>query len=538
MNKKITITLACLIVLTLGITLSSFVPVSEALSVLFRVEQVAWGTSTTTPTEVAPGDTNAPLTTDIRNLSNETLKAVFGTLQLGSTGPFTDYVTGGNNANATAVPLQAGDIFNQTGEIQPAGSFSFTFRLNVARNATWGYYPRNLIIDYLVKSTGGNWTKGTPQTLTITILIPNRAPTIDSFTPSAAALTVNVGDSLNFTAVCSDPDNDTLTYEWKLDNSLVSTSTEHLYAPVDNDIGTHTLALTVSDGHLTDTQTWTITVSAVATSNLVVSRNHITAGFENQINMTVKNNLWKGTVQASLTVPSPFIIRGNQSWTLTDLEPSRNMSIVTRIYVPTSAIGSTMNGALTLTYSDEHGQAHTDTFNVGLVVQGYIDIIVYDIIINPQPVSNGSEMTITATLLNRGNVIASYANASLQLNQVLELSQESTTYVGDIEQNSPVPFTVVAHVKSNVQNGTHPVLITVTFQDDQYRQHAFNVTANLNVATGTAAPSGQTGISDLNSFLNNGGWTIIIVVAVGVVLLILYVRRLSKLKQPIPTPQG
>jgi hypothetical protein len=147
-------------------------------------------------------------------------------------------------------------------------------------------------------------------------------------------------------------------------------------------------------------------------------------------------------------------------------------------------------------------------------------------------------MTITATLLNRGNVIASYANASLQLNQVLELSQESTTYVGDIEQNSPVPFTVVAHVKSNVQNGTYPVLITLTFQDDQYRQHAFNVTANLNVATGTAAPSGQTGISDLNSFLNNGGWTIIIVVVVGVVFLILYVRRLSKLKQPIPTPQG
>jgi hypothetical protein len=367
--------------------------------------------------------------------------------------------------------------------------------------------------------------------------LPNRAPTIDSFEPSAAALTVNVGDSLNFTTKSSDPDNDTLTYEWKLDNTLVSTTTAYTYAPVDNDIGTHTLVLTVSDGHLTDSQTWTITVTAVAISNVALSSNHITAGFENTVNITVQNNLWKGTVQAGLTVPSPFIIRGNQSWTFTNLEPSRNVSVTTRIYVPTSATGSTMNGALTLTYGDEHGQTYTDTFNVGLVVQGYIDVIVYDLVVNPQPVSNGSEMTITATLLNRGNVVASYANASVQLNPVLELSRESTTYVGDIEQNSPVPFTVVAHVKSSVQNGTYPVLITLTFQDDQYRQHVLNVTANLNVATGSEPPSDQTGIGDLTSFLNNGGWTIIIVAAVGVVLLILYVRRLAKLKQPSPTAQ-
>ncbi len=538
MNKKITTAIICTIMLTLGTVLSSIIAVSGAPSVTFRVEQVAWGTSTTTPTEVAPGDTNAPLTADVRNLSNETLKAVYGTLQLNETGPFTDYVTGGYSANATAVPLQAGDIFNQTGEIQPAGSFAFTFRLNIARNATWGYYNRNLTIEYLIKSTGGNWTQGIPKTLTITVLVPNRAPTIDSFTPSSATLTVNVDESLNFTAKCSDPDNDTLTYEWKLDNTLVSTTTGYTYAPVDKDVGTHTLVLTISDGRLTDSQTWTVTVATVSISNIMVSTSHITAGFENAINITLQNNLWKGTAQASLAVPSPLIMRGNQSWTFTDLEPSKNVSVTARIYAPPSAIGSTMNGALTTSYSDQHGQTYTDTYNVGFIVQGYIDLIVYDLLVSPQPVSSGSEMTVTATVLNRGNVVASYANASLQLNPVLELSRESTTYMGDMEQNSPVPFTVVAHVKSGVQNGTYPLLISLTFQDDQYRRHVLNVTASLLVATGSESEPSQNGVSGITSFLNSGGWTILIVVGAGVVLLVLYVRRLSKSRQAPAASQG
>jgi hypothetical protein len=94
-----------------------------------RVEQVAWGTSTANPAEVEPGDANTPLTVDVRNLSNETLKGVYGTLLLSE--PFADHLSGGHNATAPGVPLQAGDIFNQTGEILPAGSLSFTFRLDI-----------------------------------------------------------------------------------------------------------------------------------------------------------------------------------------------------------------------------------------------------------------------------------------------------------------------------------------------------------------------------------------------------------------------
>jgi len=520
--------------LILGVISLNVISIHAQPSVPFRLEQVAWGTSTANPIEVEPGDTNAPLTADVRNLSNETLKAAYGTLQLNPTDPLTDYVTGRFNATATGVPLQAGDVLNQTGEIPPAGSFALTFRLNIARNATPGYYSCSLLIDYLVKSNS-TWLQGEPKTLKITILLPNRPPTIDSFTPSAATVVVQVGGSLNFAAKCSDPDNDTIGYEWELDAVLVSSIMEYVYGPSEQDVGSHALVLTISDGRLTSSQIWTITVTTVPVSYFLVSSNYITAGFDNQLNITVRNNLWKGIVQVSLAVPQPLIIRGNQSWTFEPMEPSRNLSISPRIYAPASAIGSTSVGSLTVNYGDEHGQAYTDTYNVGLIVQGYIRLVIYDVVLSPQPVASGAEVTITATVLNTGNVIANYANASLQSTSILELSRESNAYVGDIELNSPVPFTIVAKVKSSVQNGTYPLTINLVYEDDQYEQHVINVTSDLFVATGTMPQPSSGGTSGILSFLGNGGWTILVIVVAGIGLLILYVRRLSKAKQ-LPKP--
>lgn len=531
MNRNQVVTLAFIFMLTLGSFSFYSISVSGAASILFRVEQVAWGTATTNPVEIAPGDTNAPLTVDVRNLSNETLKGVYGTLILNSSGPFMDYVGGGYNATATGVPLQAGDIFNQTGEISAAGSFSLTFRLNVARDATTGYYRYDVLVEYLVKAGNNTWLRGEPQTLLVTILLPNRPPTIDSFEPSAAPLTLNTGDSLNFTVKCSDPDDDPLTHEWELDGSLVSNSTRYTYAPTEQDIGTHTLTLTISDGRLTDAQTWTITVTAVSTSQVLVSSNYLTAGLDNQLKMTLQNNLWKGTVQLRLAVTAPLILRGNQSWVFNSVGPSANLSITPRIYAPANAIGQTFAGTLTIEYDDEHGQSYTDTYSVGLIVQGYINLVVYDIVVSPRPVSNGSEVTITATVLNTGNTIASFANVSIVANSVLDLMRGSTSYVGEIEQNSPVPFTVVAQTKANVQNGTYPLVIDLFYQDDQYRNHILNVTADIAVATGTEAEQSSEGLGGMSWFLNNGGWTMLIAVLVGVVLLVLYVRHLSRIKR-------
>jgi hypothetical protein len=213
------------------------------------------------------------------------------------------------------------------------------------------------------------------------------------------------------------------------------------------------------------------------------------------------------------------------------MEPSEDLSIAPVIYSPETAMGSTFTAALTLDYGDEHGLTYTDTYSVGLIVQGYVRLIVYDVVVSPQPVARGSEITISATSLNTGNAIANYANASLQPNSVFEMSRESSTYVGEIELNSPVPFTIVAKVKTDVQNGTYPLSISLTYQDDQYKQHVLNVTTGILVATGARVLPDSDGTNEILRFLSNGGWSIIVVAGAGIALLILYVRRLSKTKQ-------
>ncbi len=533
MRRPRMIATLCTFIVALGvISLSIGWIRAEPPSVSLRVEQVAWGTSTAAPSEAEPGDTNAPLTMDVRNLSNGTLKGIYGTFLLDPGGPFTDYVNGGYNATASGVPLQAGDVLNQTGEILPAGSFSLTFRLNIAREAMPAYpYRYPLLIEYLVKYDNNTWLLRAYEPIEITVRLPNRPPTINAFAPAMAAPTVQAGNSLNFTVKCSDPDNDTLTYEWKLDATEVSDTTGFVYAPTENDVGSHTLVLTTSDGRLTATQTWTITVTTVAVSQFLVSSNYVTAGFDNQLNITIRNNLWKGTVEASLTVPQPLVIRGNQSWIFRSMQPTEDLSIAPMIYSPEAAMGSTFTAVLTLDYGDEHGLTYTDTYSVGLIVQGYVRLIVYDVVVSPQPAARGSEITISAATLNTGNAIATYANASIQPDSVFELSRESSTYVGEIELNSPVPFTIVAKVKKDAQNGTYPLSISLKYQDDQYRQHVLNVTTDIFVATGAEPPPDSDGANEILRFLSNGGWSIIVVACAGIAILILYTRRLSKIKQ-------
>jgi len=88
----------------------------------------------------------------------------------------------------------------------------------------------------------------------------NRPPTIDSFSPVDTTPEVSEGDSLDFTQTSSDPDNDTLTYSWLLDSVEQTTTQNWTYLPDYDAAGTHNVALVVSDGELTDSQEWNVTV--------------------------------------------------------------------------------------------------------------------------------------------------------------------------------------------------------------------------------------------------------------------------------------
>ncbi|MEM2111188.1 MAG: hypothetical protein QXX08_04845, partial [Candidatus Bathyarchaeia archaeon] len=451
--------------------------------------------------------------------------------------------TGGFEAYTVGQALQLGDVLYPTGEVLPGTAFSLTFSLNIDQDARRGSYAYTLRVDYLVNQSGIIF-EGESQFLDAIITLPNRAPIIDSFTPSSNPTiylgeflnfsviahdpdgdnltyrwiiddatvsnlswflykpskrdirshtvevrvtdgtliasqtwslsvpnrapiidsftprdinpTVYVGDMLNFSAICRDLDGDSLIYRWILDDITVTNSSWFVYKPSKEDVRSHIVRLEVSDGNLNATQTWTVSVDWIRTTMISASSNYLIGGLSNTLNITLRNNFWKGSVEVQITLPAqtPLIIYGNSSWIFRNVEPNGSISIQPKIYVPSTLIGTTFTMVVTASYMDELGRSFTDTYNVGFIISGLIDLMVYDVNVTPQPAQPGSTVTITATLLNRGNIPATNMNISIQPTPVLHLSSLSKYLIDQIDKNSPEPISLRANVNSNVENGT------------------------------------------------------------------------------------
>jgi hypothetical protein len=99
---------------------------------------------------------------------------------------------------------------------------------------------------------------------------PNRPPRLGDI----PAQTVVSGERLDVTLRASDPDGDALAFEFGSGNPSWATLTDHAdgtatvrLAPATNDLGTHRVTVSVTDGSLTDTRTFDVTVTEVPGPN-------------------------------------------------------------------------------------------------------------------------------------------------------------------------------------------------------------------------------------------------------------------------------
>ena len=94
------------------------------------------------------------------------------------------------------------------------------------------------------------------------VLNVNRAPIINTFSPTSI-ISVDEGSSLALTIDASDPDGDSLSYKWYLDNAEVSTNQNYTYSPDYNSQGNHNITIIISDSLLEALQYWNITVNDI-----------------------------------------------------------------------------------------------------------------------------------------------------------------------------------------------------------------------------------------------------------------------------------
>jgi len=533
MKKRINQSLVLLFVL-----LFSLVPIhlqesnAKEEAVEFKVNRVVWGDNIDNPIKAYPGDSEVPLTVEVQNLSpDKTIKGAMATLILDDS-PFTD-IYGEPNASATGKPT-VGELLNPTDKIEPKSFFTLTFTLDIDEDAIPGAYEQTMILRYSVESDN-EFVEGVPRNLSVEIVVSKIASTINV---SVSPQVIEEGEAIRVSgSIDPAPENATviLTYVGPEErfNSTVDVNLDGSFADSfrPNINGTWNVnASWLGDiKYEGDWSSVSFEVRPRVSLSILTSSNRIIGGSDNEFTVGIINDgkVPICAIEASLSLPDPLVVHGRNSWKIEYLNVGNSSTINFVIYAPETSIDSTYSGSFTVNYRDDYGESHTDTFPLGLVVVGRIELVLYDKTVRPEVVRNGSKIEIAATLLNKGTVSAMYVNASILPNPILRLTSESVTYIGEVEENSQSPFTLDAYIRGDAKNGTYPVTMKISYRDDQHVDHAFNTTFYLTViavkaklqssqvSTGFIAPSFEEIILLLTIFASS------------VVVLALYKRRLS-----------
>jgi hypothetical protein len=310
----------------------------------------------------------------------------------------------------------------------------------------------------------------------------------------------------------------------------------------------------------------------------------IIAGRESTLNFTITNNNRYPIMDAVVSLDSQstsIAISGPSKWNLQRLDPGSHQFYSTMVFASTSIIGSPVSFEVGAQYI-MNGRARNDTFNIGAKVIGEINVDVSNIAIN----SIAGTPNLIGNLLNKGNTVALFTTIQLlspgnttDQNQSLQnrhpnptISQSSKyvnsqkssvngsssrsssdlsvdglvpvstfpSYLGDLDANSPLPFSIPLELKNNSSPGRYPISLRITYSDDLRADHALIINSSVDL-TRPRQRSGDNGdqnqgilgilIGKQNS-LQIGGISLpipllLIIVAVALALLILRRRRRS-----------
>lgn len=512
-NKK----LATLSFLLMILCVTFIVPVHGQQDIPLKVTRAVWGQDLNAPIKAYPGDTGVAFTVEVQNLSpNDTIKGVSGIL-LFKNGPFTDPY-GNLNSTATGVPT-IGEVLNTTDEIRPKGFLTLTFSIDINDDASPGVYTLDMLVSYSVKD-GAAFVDGVTQTVLVNCQVSFAETTLSV---STAPNSVDVGETVRVTGnIQPAVDNAKVNLAFqrpdgtKLNEAVLTRidgTFNYSYEPKIAGLWTVNASWLGNDKNVGNWGSATFEVRLPVSLDVSISNNRLKADYDNQLNITVRNNgeVPLSALAFSLSVPSPLLSVGRSEWSLNYLKAGGSFSISSEIFIPASSIGTTYNGGLSVTCRDDYGTSQTYNFPVGLIIVGNIELVISDNAIKPLSVSNGSRVEVTTTLLNKGTVPAIYVNASILPNAVLTLTTESYVYVGDVDENSQSPFTLAANISNTAKTGMYPVTLRISYRNDQNIDNSFDYVFNLNVNSDSSS-----GSTDNNGFVLNAAQVGIVIATIAV----------------------
>ena len=203
------------------------------------------------------------------------------------------------------------------------------------------------------------------------------------------------------------------------------------------------------------------------------SSSQIAAGKFENFTFSVANMGTAPITNVVVRIQSPsdsLKILGDSKWTIQRIEQDSQVDLTTTIYAAEALIGNPASLDVTVEYSSS-GQSNTETFTLGTYVAGEISIRAYEIEIT----YIGGTPNIVGNLLNEGNTVALFTTVELIRAENLVSNLPPSQYLGDLEKNSPLPFSIPIAVDGNSGAGTYPVSLRITYKDNLRDLHIMDI---------------------------------------------------------------
>ena len=505
----------------------------------FVVTAASWGTQAV-PMNAGPGGSGASMTIDLLYTGGCALAGASFKLEL------PHYITttyGTNSTTSYEVGIASDSILTES------------YRLDIASDAPLGTYPFSLYIGYNTTDFAGiffqtvNFTlpvSGTPRlsftsgtatlvpgkTNNLTLTIANTG-TGTAYTTSTAITASSQAGVLNQIPVIQtlppgSTRNETvqLFVPQTLTGSAVSLSVSSSYYDSSSFLYTSSQTLGFS---VLESPSYSFSVSLAQVNSTS------TVGSQSRLVFTLTNTGVRSIYSPTLSVvaSSPVIVTGNvPASAQAVIAPGQTAKYYVTVGSSPSSAAGIYGGTATVTYYDVGGAQHSQSFPVGFILEGSIRFVFQDVTTS----QSSTTLTVSGSLLNEGNSNAYYAEVDGRVGD--PSAQNASAYVGEIDPNTPTPFTVTISMAAPARPAQGvPVALTVSYRD------SFGATFNLTSSITTNLESaGQITLSNATTTSGSGtpggdlvtvvSYSVIIVVAAVAIGAAVFVRRRRASSRP------
>lgn len=467
---------------TLGFTVASTTTVEASSS--FVVQGATW-TSASSTTSPLPGSEDTPLVVSLQYLGSTAVTSLQGTLQL--PGGFTN-LNGGSTATAfsSAATNQYGAVtltfYVDIGNSAKPGNYNFTLTLQWSTSESLGLTQTAVLtpppISQLESSfqvQGATWGTPSEQSSSVVTPIPGEQgePLVVNLQYLGTTTVTAIQGTLTLPAGITDLNGEQTATAYSATASPNAVVTLTFYLNIGSGVkpGDYTYPIQLSwltSVSIPMSQAATVTpppvtaqttaasfpLSVTQENTTVVVGEKLSTGF--QLTNVGTEAIYSPTF--SLNAGSPVVLSSIGSPVpTTELDPGKSVTFDAVVTASPSATPGIYSGTLSVAFTDSSGDSHTQSFPIGFTVQGTVILILQDTAIT----QSTTGFTVTGSILNEGTVAAYYSSMSGLVGGSAS-SAATPVYLGEIDPNTPLPFSVTIPFRAPATITTSTATATTT----------------------------------------------------------------------------